>query len=1235
MGERNIYLMDKPIDDITKDEFDHKSIVDEIVNNIQGNNPPYNIALIGKWGTGKSSVLDCVKKELDIEENNKYLFTMINAWKYEKQEIRKSFILEILNKITNEDEKNKSGIQEIINALNNIFMISTKEVVENRKWYVKLLDIAKQAFFCILPLILMFLFAYLIIDITLNIVGKTIDDYNSIRLEQFGAFIMAIIMQIGVIIERNIFGKKPVNIYLEENEKDTDFYEKQLEKAIKLYKSEHEDFKSIICVVEDIDRLNADKMVEAISALKSFVGVKDLIFIVPYDTNILCKVLEECKVNRLSNNYEILEGELILNKLFQFKIYMPELIQEDMYEYAKNLIEKENNKIYDLFPNKKIIIDEVLPILMYEGVNTPREAKQLINSFITKYNIAISRKVIEYDNMNSDEIKVLALLTVLENDFNEFYSKIVSYPTIIQDFIKIDASNKIDGETKEIFDILTKMYNGKRMKSLLTFLKYTTTIKIEDVERFIYLNDSKIDKVSGGKIVKEFREALRNYNYRIANECVRKIEDISDLVYREMSYNNGNILRRKNIILTLIKVFDQIVNDIDKSSIRDMIDNNIKIIDKSEYSNFSIDELLKIINDNKLNRCNNVISIFKQKLESWIPTYFYYDDENNGLIDEKEILEKELRALINSYFDLDEKCQEKIRYLFNKIGNYSLTQNDAEESYKVYSFLDFYKFIKPILNSNNYSIFGEDFLNKTILYVKEERIKLEELTEIKEIYINKNRFDNFANTLLKNFNTENVEKILNCLSILKNNLKDISANTKKMIFNLLEENLEELTELDDIDVLDDVLASIIIEILKEDENNDVDQLLKKLNEKIYINETVKIIAKNNLLEKIQNTIEDINEELVGNSPQYYEMFEKIHSKYTKEAKENLFNKLYNEIPNYKDNIDIVEKVFKILNNRNNKELCNNFIIKIINYLESKFSSFTDKNVRNKLLKFVIDNTNFIEQSQKEKLFKFVNERVFTINSKLAVECSYNDNFDSIDNEKWNEVINKYIVSDKLTVIDYINIVEKHIGVLIEDFELKNNYIEEIINNFQPEEKILNILQKLKITEDEMIFGLYKVFLEYKENQNVINCLKNIFENREDLQMLIEKIIKEDIDIKLLTDINNLNIKVDIDGTIRKIIDKYKSNNEIYSQKSKINLLKIIADRSKENKIFKNDFILVVIEVLNNLDIDEIEDVVKILIDNKKIFDKDSKKIFINKLEVTIEKMNENDKNEVKKQLEDF
>ena len=87
MNNKNVYLMDKPIDNINKDEFDHKSIVDEIINILKNNFPPYNIALIGKWGTGKSSILECVKSKLENEDKQKYLFTTINAWKYEKQEI--------------------------------------------------------------------------------------------------------------------------------------------------------------------------------------------------------------------------------------------------------------------------------------------------------------------------------------------------------------------------------------------------------------------------------------------------------------------------------------------------------------------------------------------------------------------------------------------------------------------------------------------------------------------------------------------------------------------------------------------------------------------------------------------------------------------------------------------------------------------------------------------------------------------------------------------------------------------------------------------------------------------------------------------------------------------------------------------------------------------------------------------------------------------------------------------
>ena len=148
-------------------------------------------------------------------------------------------------------------------------------------------------------------------------------------------------------------------------------------------------------------------------------------------------------------------------------------------------------------------------------------------------------------------------------------------------------------------------------------------------------------------------------------------------------------------------------------------------------------------------------------------------------------------------------------------------------------------------------------------------------------------------------------------------------------------------------------------------------------------------------------------------------------------------------------------------------------------------------------------------------------------------------------------------------------------------------------------------------------------------------MKNIFENKEEIQGLIEKIIQEDLDIKLLVDISNLSKKIDLRVIITNIINQYKSTTEMYNQKAKIKLLEIIAEIFNGKKIFKDDFTLLAIDVVNNLDTSEVEEVVQILSTNKRILDKESIKILINKLEVTIEKMDENSKNKLKKQLENF
>ena len=201
--------------------------------------------------------------------------------------------------------------------------------------------------------------------------------------------------------------------------------------------------------------------------------------------------------------------------------------------------------------------------------------------------------------------------------------------------------------------------------------------------------------------------------------------------------------------------------------------------------------------------------------------------------------------------------------------------------------------------------------------VKEDKIKIEELRVLKNIYVKNKKFDVYAEKLVSEFKEENAERLLECLKSLEDNLSTTKIEIKKLIFEIIENNSTDLLELDAAGDLDNILETIIVDILKDDNNNDVDALLMKLNEKIYIVETINKIATNNMLQRIPNTIFDINEELVEkDDTEYSAMFEKMHNKYSLEEKSDILNKLYNRIPKLKNNINKIKEIFELLNIKN-------------------------------------------------------------------------------------------------------------------------------------------------------------------------------------------------------------------------------------------------------------------------------------------------------------------------------
>lgn len=131
---KNYYVMDECLEKPSKDKFRHKEISDGILNLITNDKypTPYNIALIGKWGLGKSSILKILEDSLK-KENKKYKVISINAWKYESETLKKVFLKEIYEKVSN---SKVDYIKQLEEQLKKIFNQNNSQ--ENKKMYSQL-----------------------------------------------------------------------------------------------------------------------------------------------------------------------------------------------------------------------------------------------------------------------------------------------------------------------------------------------------------------------------------------------------------------------------------------------------------------------------------------------------------------------------------------------------------------------------------------------------------------------------------------------------------------------------------------------------------------------------------------------------------------------------------------------------------------------------------------------------------------------------------------------------------------------------------------------------------------------------------------------------------------------------------------------------------------------------------------------------------------------------------------
>ena len=1202
--------MDEKLSDKQMDQFGHKNIADNILNLIKNKKykAPYNIALIGKWGLGKSSILKLVEEEIKQDSSQNIKMITINAWKYEKESLKKVYLKKIYEEVLETKiDLNKQLEEKLINFISKTIKPENTATNKNKKNEICL--------FVILFLVSFVLsFIWQLAHYISN--GNNIDmlfdnDFLFLASRYFNFYfkniLFTLVMPLFVwyipkLFERqnNIF---PIPINYEED------YELLLKKAIESKN------KTFVIVIDDLDRLSTKKMVESLDTLKTLMEIEKCIFIVPFDDSLLKNAIDQQVVSKIDSEHQIIESEFILDKLFQFRFYVPPLILSDMKDYTLKIIKDESSDLYFCFAENEL--EEIVrKVFIYEELSTARQIKKIINTFSN--NIILMKERIKDGKIDSkffdkDGKLMIAKISVLQSDFNDFYDDLFENNFACEELIKINRGkyNNFNDIPRVLQKYCETRKNGEnslivikpKYNRLVSFLSRTSYIKSDDIAIYLYCNQDKTSLIFGSEFRRKLINSMRNLNFTLMNDIIKenKSENINGLLSEILEIETMDNL--PNLILSILNIKDINFENYEfNKNIIDAINKVNNSGEKFELEYVNLNNLISIKETNK--RSMEIISMLNNYYEFLI---LKIDDTN---IDHNEIFNSTIKN-INYLYDLnvknikdylmlimqtsfeciktvntyikDEIILEKyfglefFEYIYKKLENYE-EDDDDDESYDIYSnlFIKLYNSLKSKEQNN------EKMNNLIINLVSIERnIELCEHIIINNIQIFTAKQQQ---RILENIIMLSDENLTKQYSIINNITYEIHDEIKQEYQDKIIEFIEQNYNME-----------IIMNNLKS--YSEIDSVIQILNKKIYNNSIFDVVYKNNIekftndqLNNLEKTLsEQINEETyiegritsLFNILDDYVNFDNVLLKFTDDQliKNKLASNEIINIINTKDSISDLNKV-------------DNYVKRKIELLPIELSQLNDiKNLSKKVSEsnYHLFNTT-INDSLIGKMTKEQLEILFHIyldfNEIYPDRAFLTSNLNKLlDTEIEVEVIS-YMISESIDIHDGYKFIFNRLSNVNQLKKYKNlntiitideEFTKNMIGSLQKAEFTTEQLSYLITIDKELLPAIQSIELKYKidEEKLVLNIQKILKKFCEEIELALfqSELIKngeDDLLIKILEKfelVNRNENKRKIREALKEKLEKVSGSSLIgeklinYAKKLKFNTKTLVKEKA--------------------------------------------------------------------------
>lgn len=508
------FLPDQPLagDKEREVHFGHIDIADSLRKIVLNCPLPFTIGLFGRWGSGKTTILNILRKKL---QDDKVAVVNFDVWKHEGDPLRRAFLKELLRQLKGTTYLPKGF--ELSERLESSIQTTReiKKITWNWKvWSSLLISIAA------------------IIGIGVSFYYRLPHAFGTYLSIIFGGSLISAIfiwvLQQMVISEMLTTGS--------ERFRDPHEFEAEFGRIVKNTSS-----KKLLVIVDNLDRCTHSKAVELLSTIKTFLA-KDTdtskdnkcIFLIACDDEAIKKHLESVyKIKDGKSKMKPFSTDEFLRKFFNTFLRIPDFIDTELQTYTEDLLKQTGIPKFNSL--------DVAYVITAAYRENPRQIKQFINTLITHFLLAQEREnsenpLITPKGAITNNVAFLAKFLMIHQQYLSEYQQM-----------------------RESYLTVEEMENKGR-KEFKNFLRATKAISVPDIRPFIYLKQSEEELTIPG--IKELELGLIDNNQDIVKERLKvikekpeQIDSLKRFIPSLIERNKGRRIPLLNIVSCSLEAF--------------------------------------------------------------------------------------------------------------------------------------------------------------------------------------------------------------------------------------------------------------------------------------------------------------------------------------------------------------------------------------------------------------------------------------------------------------------------------------------------------------------------------------------------------------------------------------------------------------------------------------------------------------------------------------------------------